>query len=500
MEVQSRIEREVKLDVPGDFCLEHVDLGPGLRLGPPSDKLVTSRYYDTSDLRLSSHHASLRFREGEGWTVKLEIQRAGRALFRAEHVVPGSGDRIPEEVLDLVAAFARGAPLDEVACLRTVRRSAPVLTGSGEQVAEVVEDRVSVMDGDKQIAAFHEIEVELTDGSPDDLLDQIVRRLRSQGATPSDQLPKLARALTARRAPVKEHVRAMQRIRTVDDLIRGLIAESFDLVVHNDPGIRLGIDPENVHQARVATRRLRSNLRAFKPMLNGDWCDHVREELAWLGKALGAVRDGEVLLAALRKFAERLPLETADGVDRLLERLRTSLIDKRAELLAVLRSDRYLGLLDQLAKAAVEPPLSDRAKRTDLDSLPRLMRNPWRKLVRSVKVLSAPPTDGELHAVRIRAKRCRYLAEALVPVAGKEAAKFARACQKLQDVLGQHQDTVVARQWLLNLAPTLSGWEAFAAGQLHLLEQEAGVAARQAWPRAWRKLRPPRLSNWWKGV
>ena len=500
MEVHSRIEREVKLEVPSDFRLEDVDLGPGLRLGPASEKLMVSCYYDTSDLRLASHHASLRFRDGEGWTVKLEVQYRDHALFRAEHVVPGTGDRIPEQALDLVAAFARGAPLDEVAHLRTLRRSATVLNESGEQVAEIVDDRTSVMDGDAQIAAFNEIEVELTNGAPDDLLDRIVRRLRSHGATRSVQLPKLVRALKARGIAVDLHVPATERVRTVGGLIGGLIVESFEAIVHNDPGIRLGLDPENVHQVRVATRRLRSNLRAFRSMLDTGWCDHTRQELRWLGKALGAVRDAEVLLSGLRQLAERLPPDNTDGVPGLLERLGHLLTDKRAELMAVLRSERYLELVNQLANAAAEPRLSDRAQRMGLDSLLGLMRKPWRRLVRSVKALSAPPTDAELHAVRIRAKRCRYLAEALVPIAGKEARKFAAACRKLQDVLGEHQDTVVARQWLRNLIPEVSAWEAFAAGQLHVLEQEAGAAARQAWPRAWRKLRRPRLSKWWKGV
>jgi CHAD domain-containing protein len=126
------------------------------------------------------------------------------------------------------------------------------------------------------------------------------------------------------------------------------------------------------------------------------------------------------------------------------------------------------------------------------------MRTPWRKLVRSVKALSDPPTDAELHDVRIRAKRCRYLAEALVPVAGKDAQKFAAACRDLQDVLGGHQDTVVARQWLQTLIPDVGTLEAFAAGQLYVLEQERGDAARQGWPAAWRKLKRRELAEWWR--
>jgi CHAD domain-containing protein len=248
----------------------------------------------------------------------------------------------------------------------------------------------------------------------------------------------------------------------------------------------------------VATRRLRSDLRAFRVLVDAGWYDRLRQELAWLGGALGAVRDGEVLLAGFRKLSERLPPESAEGVPALLQRLGDSLTGKRAELLAVLRSERYLELLDQLANADVESRLSDRGRETDVESLPRLMGRLWRKLVRSARAVSDPPTDAELHALRIRAKRCRYLAEALVPVASKDARRFAAACRDLQDVLGEHQDTVVARQWLLSLIPEVSTVEAFAAGQLHMLEQEVGCAARQAWPREWRKLRRPKLSEWWK--
>ncbi len=191
-----------------------------------------------------------------------------------------------------------------------MRTAAPVLNESGAEVAEIVDDRVSVMDGDAQIAAFHEIEVELAKDAPDDVLDRIVRRLRSSGAAPSDQLPKLARALRARSVALGQHGPIAERVRTVPGLIGGVITESFEAIVHNDPGIRLGLDPENVHQARVATRQLRSDLRAFRSMLDAAWCDHLRQELAWLGQALGAVRDGDVLLTGLRNLGGRLAVET----------------------------------------------------------------------------------------------------------------------------------------------------------------------------------------------
>ena len=136
--------------------------------------MTTSSYYDTSDLRLAAHHVSLRFRDGEGWTVKLEVQRRGHAVFRAKHVVRVGGERTPRIGARAGCRVSSRCTAPEVARVRTIRNAAPVLNESGAQVAEIVDDRVSVMDGEAQIAAFHEVEVELANGAPDDLLDRIV--------------------------------------------------------------------------------------------------------------------------------------------------------------------------------------------------------------------------------------------------------------------------------------------------------------------------------------
>src|SRR5207248_11382379 len=91
------------------------------------------------------------------------------------------------------------------------------------------------------------------------------------------------------------------------DAVRAALAAGTTRLLRHDPGVRLGDDPEDVHQARVGARRLRSDLRTFAPLVEPDWREHLQDELRWLGDQLGAVRDADVLLDRLRRQASTLP-------------------------------------------------------------------------------------------------------------------------------------------------------------------------------------------------
>ena len=88
--------------------------------------------------------------------------------------------------------------------------------------------------------------------------------------------------------------------------------------------MRLDTDPEGVHQARVATRRLRSDLRTFRPLLDREWASALRTELDWLARELGVVRDGDVMLERMRTHASQLPQVDARGATPVLTTLETS--------------------------------------------------------------------------------------------------------------------------------------------------------------------------------
>ena len=189
-----------------------------------------------------------------------------------------------------MSAFVRTAPLGPQVRLRTVRRQTELSDGEGRRVADVVDDDVSVLDGRRIAARFRELEVEALDETHDDLIDALVARLRESGAGPPDPTPKFVRALGPRASHPQELSVAElgSRTRPTAEVVRNAIAASVERLIRHDPIVRLDTDVEGVHQARVATRRLRSDLRTFRPLLDPEWAKALRDELGWLAESLGA--------------------------------------------------------------------------------------------------------------------------------------------------------------------------------------------------------------------
>jgi CHAD domain-containing protein len=276
---------------------------------------------------------------------------------------------------------------------------------------------------------------------------------------------------------------------TTLDVIRSAIAGSTVKLVSNDPVVRLAEDPEGVHKARVAARRLRSDLRTFRPLLDRDWVGALRAELRWLGRLLGPVRDAEVLGARLqRRIEEMVGLELASA-KVLLDALENDRLAARRRLLEGLRSRRYEELVVRLVGAARQPVARSGRIEQPAVSIGSLMKRPWAELSRSATALGSGSSDGALHATRIDTKRVRYGAEAITPAFGKRAARFASAAEALQEVLGEHQDAVVAMAWLADRAMEADDQAvAFTAGRLAELEAASRDRAREAWPKTWRRL------------
>jgi CHAD domain-containing protein len=209
---------------------------------------------------------------------------------------------------------------------------------------------------------------------------------------------------------------------------------------------------------------------------------------------LGAVRDREVLLERLRERAKSLPAADLRSASSLLHVLEVEIETLRKKLLAELNSLRYIDLLERLVAAAHSPATLPEADQPASVVLPPLAAGPWRRLRSAVRQLPDPPTDPELHRIRILAKRARYAAEAVAGVAGSAAAAFGRAAAKLQTVLGEHQDSVTAQAWLRSAR--ISGRRAFVAGELIAMEHIAAEEARAKWPKVWKALDRKQLRQW----
>jgi CHAD domain-containing protein len=234
---------------------------------------------------------------------------------------------------------------------------------------------------------------------------------------------------------------------------------------------------------------LRSDLRTFRSLLEPGSTSSLRGELGWLAESLGAVRDHDVLLARMRNRIAGLPEEDGATARHLVSALEAARGEAYAELLAVLRSDRYLSLLDLLIDTATSPALLPGSDREAAAVLPALVARPLRRLAKEMGTLGERSTDDELHFLRIRAKRARYAVEAVAPVLGKRARAAAEAAAVAQDVLGEHSDAIVAERWLRERAKaSRSPATAFVAGELAGLERAAAKRARARWRKASKKL------------
>lgn len=276
-------------------------------------------------------------------------------------------------------------------------------------------------------------------------------------------------------------------------VIGAAIAASTDRLDVELPRARLGHDPEGVHQARVATRRLRSDLRTFGPLLDEEWRDRTRAELRWLGDALGAVRDLDVLTMRFEAAFDVVGV-SPDGAAAIRSTLGNEGRAARQAMVRVIDDPRTSALLVELHRRAADPPTTPSALGRAERRLVPLVRRPWRKLVRAIKVLDDDASVAELHRVRLLAKRARYAAEAVEPVFGRDARRFAAALAKVQDRLGEMNDAAVSATWLRRRADVLGPTGAFAAGELAHHFHGAADARRHGWERAYKRAR--RRSTW----
>ena len=463
--MKETLERELKLEPGEGFVL------PELGGEPLPSRMFVSTYHDTPDLVLARHGITFRRRVEDGaglWQLKLPH---GAARVELEQAGPPA--RPPLEMLALLVAYLRGRGVEPVARLRTRRE------GVRARGAEIVDDAVSVLVGQRVTRRFRELEVELVDGD-EKSLRRLGKELRRAGAASSGELrPKLFRALELESPPPP--VEIPRDAPPLDALGIALGIQARQILLH-DPGTRLGSDPEDLHQLRVATRRLRAFLRAGKPLLEESWSEPLRAELGWLGRALGPARDLDVLADRLAADVAALG-EGAGEAAPLLAQLDAERDAARLAVVEALTSDRYLALLDRLDHVAEPEPASSSSAAPSLTSL---LQKEWTRTRNAVEPLGPGSPDEELHAGRIRVKRARYAAELAAHELGRPGKRFVTHAKSLQEILGEHQDATVASERLRAWA---NDEHTDAATRLIELEEERKREARAAWPDAWKTLR-----------
>ncbi|MGW5781459.1 CYTH and CHAD domain-containing protein [Streptomyces sp. NPDC003863] len=508
-------------------------------------------YHDTPDLRLAADAVTLRRRTGgsdAGWHVKFPVAAGVRDEIRAP-----LSDTLPGELAGLLRSRVRHAEIVPVVRLRSARDVRHLLAADGTLLAELSVDTVHAERlPSGAVATWTEIEVELADDVDDPaLLDAVEKRLKKAGIHPSSSPSKLARALAETgRAPeaastagesgkpgkagkpekARESGGAEERGTagtagtagkpgtagtagtsgtrgapagpgTAGAAVLAYVREQADAIVALDPAVRRDL-PDAVHQLRVACRRMRSAFKSYRRVLDRTVTDPVGDELKWLAGELGVARDQEVLDARLRaRLADLPPTLILGPVEARLRRRDAALAeDARRRALEALDSDRHLALLDTLHALLADPPLRKAARRDARTVLAKAVRKDHDRLGGRIEhALALDPgheRDLALHEARKAAKRARYAADAARPTLGKPAKKLGKRVKAVQSLLGEHQDSVVARAALRELAIQShgAGESAFTWGLLYGREEAAAAATERELPGVWARAAGPELT------
>jgi CHAD domain-containing protein len=503
-------EVEDKYDVAEDARPDTLDQLPGVAsVAAPAEHLLEATYFDTDDLALAAAGITLRRRTGgedAGWHLKLPAKGARTEI---REPLGRSADTVPASLREMVHVVTRSGPLEPIASIRNRRTVYRLLDATGIVLAELADDRVTaVVPGTPGPAApksWREWEIELVHAGPD-LLQAAADLLGDAGATPAAAPSKLARAL-GQRMPRRRADVQHDPGDPAATVVHARLRDQLTALRAQDPLVRAGL-PEGVHEMRVAIRRLRDALATYRPLLQRESTEPLREELKWLANELGAARDVEV---QRRRLEARVAGLTTGGAAELVrgpllarveEDLARQFESARSRSLEALESDRYHALLDSLGGLVDAPPWTERAGEPAGNVLRGRVRHDWKRLKSRVEdahtAVDAVARATRLHEARKAAKRTRYAGEPLVPLYGKDAKRFVKAVKRVQSALGDHHDAFVAQALLRDLADRAAeaGDNAFTFGVLHAEEAADLTACEQRFEVAWAKASRRKVRRW----
>jgi CHAD domain-containing protein len=444
-------EREDKFEVDGDWVMPQV-----VRLAPDGGRIdeevrrLDSTYFDTPGAGLRLFGVTLRRRIGgaeTGWQLKVPSGNARTELQSGSRTT-----KLPPALARSVAGLLAGESIDPVARIVTTRTAYRVFDADGELVLEIADDQVESAPprGGVALRSWREVEAELGPAGKEKDLKPARKLLLSAGATPSVVRTKLDRVL----GPISSngHKPAVAA-GTVGELVSSYLGAQCDVLASNDVGLRTGAPV--VHKTRVAARRLRSTLRVFGDVVDSGPAQQLDDELAWYAELLGEVRDREVLNDRLSTLIAELPAEQIRGpVEAEITKTLATEEDKaRQRFNDAMRTPRYQHLMQPLRGWKSTAPLTDAADDKGKTAV-KYVKEAKRKSDRRLR--KAGDDIERLHGARKAAKRVRYAAE-LVEPADSRMKGIARDATNLQTVLGEHQDAVVAANFLAMMSAASNG-------------------------------------------
>lgn len=518
-------EVERKYEIPAGFALPDLTtVADVTAVDPPTVMRLDAIYFDSADLRLAQHRVALRRRTGghdAGWHLK---RPAGRDRSETQEPLTRGRTNVPAPLAAEAMAVTDGEPLIPVVRIRNSRREYAVRGADGAVLALVAQDTVTadaLLDPPEQ-RRWRELEVELVTGDRA-LLDAIEAVLRSVGARPAAAASKLAQALGDRypaavpsaesgRSKAQSNVRSDRAASTGGRAARAFadyVTSQLDVIAGNEAAVRAG-DPDGVHDMRVACRRLRATLRTYRGLLSAERVESMRGELHWLAGVLGAVRDGDVLI---RRLDDEINAVAADAPEaiigpvtaRINERMEADQARARTDLIAALDGPRYAELLRSLGEW-ISSLRTDVSRKRLLRHTRNALRRADAGLDRAIATAPAPAgtpmpspvplsRDVAMHEARKAYKRARYAVELVTPLVGSAGRRLSKRLGALQDVLGTHQDAVVAAHLLrdFGIRAHLDGDNAFSYGLLYARERASAEESLAPLERRRRRAAQPKL-------
>lgn len=500
------VESTVTPSFEGIAAVAHVDKSP--------TESLDATYFDTPTQDLARNKITLRRRTGghdAGWHLKLPAGPDARTEIRTP-LGSSAEDAVPSELLDVVLAIVRDRPVKPVARITTQRESQLLYGAAGAALAEFSNDHVTAWaagttedaDAAPVEQEWREWELELVESGDEadtDLLGRLSNRLLDAGAEPAGHGSKLARVLGT---TVPSESKQLP-----EDPVQRAVAEQVGELLVWDRAVRADAF-DSVHQMRVTTRKIRSLLRDAEESLGltegpSAW---VLDELRELAGVLGVARDAEVLAQRYEAELDRLASELVRGPvrERLVEGAQRRYQTGWRRSLMAMRSQRYFRLLDALEALVAEAPVTasgEEPPAVTIDAAYKKVRKAAKAAAAAEQSAQAEPSadaqpadeagpedfeehdpDEALHLIRKRAKRLRYTAAA---TGADEVSKQAKVIQSL---LGDHQDSVVSREHLLEQAEAArdAGEDTFTYGLLYQQESDLADSSRQQLDEALRKL------------
>lgn len=416
------------------------DLSAFGTLTPAQRYELRAEYFDTPAFDLTRAGWSLRRRSGghdAGWHLKSPLS----ADVRIEQGLPLS-PTLPPEFRALAKPLLGSRPLLSVAFISTIRDESDLLGADGHERAKVASDLVTATVG-STTSTWREVEVELAHGEPLSTLEAIEDELLVTGYIRSHYRSKIAQSLAE---VASSPAPALDRQAAAGRVILAYAGKQVGTLQNLQADVLVDA-PDAVHKSRVATRRLRSLLKTYRPLFDAERAAMLEEELRWYGEILGAPRDAEVLKEHLLQAVAELASDEVHGpvIEHLTERLDSRHADAHRQLVETMGEERYDALTWQLIALLVDEPFTDDGRRRAEEVVGPLVREAVERTRRRFdRALAKPQKLVRWHEARKAAKAVRYCLEALNGAFGEDAKTAATRWTAVTEALGAAQDTVIS--------------------------------------------------------